>query len=100
LGIIIFILRDSASKIELKNIVWFAMFSNHKEPTTVQLAIVASLIWITIGSYYDYFSPWINGCIGFYNRKPFILMLAYTIVLSFLNILAFILSISAILKHF
>lgn len=32
-------------------------------------------------------SPWFILCIGFYNRKAFILMLLYTTILTTLNIL-------------
>ena len=46
------------------------------------------------------FSPWINGCVGFYNRKPFILMNFYTTLITFLNILAFLFSISTFIKRF
>lgn len=45
-------------------------------------------------------SPWINTCIGFKNRKPFILMLFYTILATFINILAAAFSITALLDVF
>lgn len=46
--------------------------------------------------YFPLFSPWVNTCIGFYNRKAFILMLFYTTVIATLNILALVLCIQPI----
>jgi palmitoyltransferase len=45
-------------------------------------------------------SPWINTCIGFKNRKPFILMLIYTILATLVNVVAAILSFSAMMDVF
>lgn len=42
----------------------------------------------------DYCSPWINTCIGFYNRKPFILMLFYTTLITFFNLLNLLMTIA------
>jgi hypothetical protein len=38
------------------------------------------------------FSPWISSCIGFHNRKPFILMLVYTIVATLIGIVSFLIA--------
>lgn len=44
------------------------------------------------------FSPWVNSCIGFHNRKAFILMLWYTTILTILNIFSFALCIQPIIE--
>jgi hypothetical protein len=44
------------------------------------------------------FSPWVISCIGFYNRKAFILILLYTTLLTTLNILATVLCIQPIIE--
>jgi hypothetical protein len=31
----------------------------------------------------DHHCPWINNCIGFWNRKPFILLLVYVLLTSY-----------------
>lgn len=48
--------------------------------------------------HFTLFSPWVNSCIGFYNRKAFILMLFYTTVIATLNILALVLCIQPIVE--
>lgn len=48
----------------------------------------------------EYISPWINSCIGFHNRKAFLLMLTYTILMTLLDIIAFCCSIPQLWDHF
>ena len=31
----------------------------------------------------DHHSPWINNCIGFWNRKHFLLLLIYVVILTY-----------------
>lgn len=45
-------------------------------------------------------SPWINACIGFKNRKPFILMLVYTILATLVNTVAALCSLSPLREAF
>ena len=70
------------------------MSSNQIELITVLPVIGVFLIWIITGNCTFNLSPWINSCIGFYNRKAFILMLFYTTVMTILNVLITLLSIS------
>ena len=44
--------------------------------------------------------PWINNCIGFYNRKFFILMLFYSICISLFLIFSTFIGGFSIYKHF
>jgi hypothetical protein len=75
------------------------MYSSLNVLITARPAIAVYSIWIIIGTFISNlaFSPWINTCIGFYNRKAFILMLIYTTVATILNLLAFLLSIPFLL---
>ena len=45
-------------------------------------------------------SPWINACIGFKNRKPFILMLVYTILATIINTVTALCSLSSLKEAF
>lgn len=76
------------------------MSLNRKEHIIVPLATGAFWTWIITGIVSINSSPWINGCVGFYNRKPFILMNFYTTLVTFFNIVAFLLSIPSLLKRF
>lgn len=69
------------------------MCSNQIELIIAPPVIAVCSIWTIIGMRSIIFSPWINSCIGFYNRKAFILMLFYTTVMTFLNLLIVVLSI-------
>lgn len=59
------------------------------------------LIWIIIGIIFVYYiySPWINGCVGFYNRKAFILLLFYTILMTFINFLVSLVCIAPVVEN-
>jgi palmitoyltransferase ZDHHC2/15/20 len=46
------------------------------------------------------FSPWIHSCIGFHNRKPFILMLVYTNLVTLIGMIGFACSLPAYIKVF
>ncbi len=45
-------------------------------------------------------SPWINSCIGFHNRKPFILMLVYTNLATLIGMIGFGCALPAYIKVF
>ena len=45
----------------------------------------------------DHHCPWINNCIGFYNRKPFMLMLIYLVISLLLGLVGILINIPSIM---